>query len=141
MRKLNPEYQKILDGIGGRKSPSHIWKKLVLEFINQLRKDEFTFEDVVKYLKRKYGRTYEDLSYEQFEGRLKSTLNQLTKDGSFRKSRDFDYESELEKQGIYDIRLEKYKDFWFIKMTMLKERKENEASQNKIIALKKGEQN
>ncbi len=91
MRQSSTEIMKKFERLkSARKSPSHIWKKYILEFINQLRKDEFTIEEIVKYLKSEYGQTYEDLNHEQFEGRIKSTLNQLTKDGSFRKSRNFD---------------------------------------------------
>ena len=110
--------------LNGRNSRSHIWKKYILEFISKFKTNDFTFEDILKYLKREYGKTYEDLSSEQFEGRVKSTLNQLTKDGSFRKSRDFNYE--LEKHGLHDIKLEKYKDSWNFKLTTLNQHKEKQ---------------
>ena len=133
MKQLSPKSMEWLERLkSSRKNPSHIWKRYVLEFISQLRKDEFTFEEVVKYLKREYGQTYEDLSPEQFEGRIKSTLNQLTKDGSFRKSRDFDYE--LKKHGLHDLKLEKYKNYWNVKLTTLKQ---HEQEQELLQRLKK----
>ena len=131
MRQSSTEIMKKFERLkSARKSPSHIWKKYILEFINQLRKDEFTIEEIVKYLKSEYGQTYEDLNHEQFEGRIKSTLNQLTKDGSFRKSRNFDYE--LEKHGLYDIKLEKYKNHWSVNRTTVELHKQKQGLLQKL---------
>ena len=111
--------------------PYHIWKKYILEYINQLKDDDFRFKEVVEYIKEKYGNGYGDLSLEEFDSRVNHTLSQLTKEGSFRKSKDFDYE--LEKYGLYDIKLEKYKNFWSVKTITLQEQKEKQELLNKLL--------
>ena len=71
------------------------------------------------------------MSLEEFDSRVNHTLSQLTKEGSFRKSKDFDYE--LEKYGLYDIKLEKYKNFWSVKTITLQEQKEKQELLNKLL--------
>lgn len=110
----------------------HTWKKYILEFINQTNRDEFKTEEVINYIKKKYGQYYEDLSFEEFEQRVKSALTKLTEEGSFRISKDFDYEFELEKHGLYDIKLEKYKNYWNVNFTTLEQHKEKQELLKKL---------
>jgi len=63
-------------------------------------------------------------------GHLLSSLTQLTKEGSFRISRDFNYE--LEKHNLYDIKLEKYKDYWNVHFTTLEQHKEKQELLKKL---------
>lgn len=102
----------------------HTWKKYILEFINHINKDEFKTEEVIKYIKEKHGNDYIDLGFEEFEHRAKSALNQLTKKGSFRISKDFNYE--LEKKSLYDIKLNKFHNYWSFNIESMEQHKEKQ---------------
>lgn len=67
---------------------------------------------------------YDDLTPEEFTSRIKSALNQLAKDGSFKKSKD--YKWDLEKYGLYDIKLEKFNEFWSVDFIKLEDQKRKE---------------
>ena len=127
----NKEYDELID----EPINLHIWKKYVLEFINELKRDEFSTKEVIRYIKNKYGSEYEDLSHEEFANRTNSTLNQLAKEGSFKKSKDFYYE--LEKKGLHDIKLEKYKNYWSVKLTTLEQHKEKQELLQRLKPIKK----
>jgi len=98
-----------------------IWKKYILEFLNQFDKYEFTSKEVVDYVQKKYklGKYKREPERDEIEQKVIKTLNDLTKVGSFRKSKDFDYE--LEKKGLYDIRLNKFRNHWNFNIETIEE--------------------
>ena len=108
----------------------HIWKKYILDFIIENEYKDFTLSDLSRYILKRYNPQYDDLTHEEFTSRIKSTLNQLAKDGSFKKSKD--YEWGLEKHGLYDIKLEKFNEFWSVNFIKLEDQKRKEGLLRKL---------
>ena len=122
---LNPDELAKIELVGRN---WHIWKKYILDFIIENEYKDFTLSDISRYILKRYNSSYGNLTNEEFTNRIKSTLNQLAKDRSFKKSRDYkwDFEKYLEKHGLYDIKLEEFNDFWSVNFIKLEDQKRKE---------------